>query len=130
MRILQICNKAPYPPNDGSSIAIYNMGNGFIVNNVELHVLTINTKKHFKKDSEIPQEYRTKAHYQSVYENTDVSVFGAFKNLFSSQSYFVSRFYFKNFENKLIEKLKANTFDVIQLEGLLVATYIAIIRKY
>ena len=26
MRVLQICNKAPYPPNDGSSIAIYNMG--------------------------------------------------------------------------------------------------------
>jgi len=130
MRVLQICNKAPYPPNDGSSIAIYNMGNGFIQNNVELHVLTINTKKHFKKDSEIPQEYKTKANYQSVYENTDVSAFGAFKNLFSGQSYFVSRFYFKNFESKLIEKLKAITFDVIQLEGLFVATYVPIIRKY
>jgi len=95
-----------------------------------LHVLTINTKKHFKKDSEIPQEYKTKANYQSVYENTDVSAFGAFKNLFSGQSYFVSRFYFKNFESKLIEKLKAITFDVIQLEGLFVATYVPIIRKY
>lgn len=130
MRILQICNKAPYPPNDGSSIAIYNMGNGFIANNVELHVLTINTKKHFKKDSEVPQEYKTKAHYESVYENTDVNAFGAFKNLFSSQSYFVSRFYFKNFENKLIEKLKTNTFDVIQLEGLFVATYVPVVRKH
>ncbi len=130
MRILQICNKAPYPPNDGSSIAIYNMGMGFISNSVELHVMTINTKKHFKKDSEVPQEYRTKANYESVYENTDVNAFGAIRNLFSSQSYFVSRFYFKNFENKLIEKLKSNTFDVIQLEGLFVATYIPIIRKY
>lgn len=130
MRVLQICNKAPYPPNDGSSIAIYNMGTGFIANEVELHVLTINTKKHFKKDEDVPQEYRTKSHYQSVFENTDVSAFGALKNLFSSQSYFVSRFYFKNFENKLIEKLKANTFDVVQLEGLFVAPYIPIIKKY
>lgn len=130
MRVLQICNKAPYPPNDGSSIAIYNMGIGFISNEVELHVLTINTKKHFKADSDVLQNYKTKAHYQSVYENTDVSAFGALKNLFSSQSYFVSRFYFKDFENNLIEKLKSNTFDVVQLEGLFVATYIPIIKKY
>ncbi len=130
MRVLQLCNKAPYPPNDGSSIAIYNMGQGFISNGVELHVLTINTKKHFKKDSDVPQEYRTKANYQSVFENTDVSAFGALKNLFSGESYFVSRFYFSAFENKLIEKLKANTFDVIQLEGLFVATYIPVIKKY
>lgn len=130
MRVLQLCNKAPYPPNDGSSIAIYNMGQGFISNGVELYVLTINTKKHFKKDSDVPQEYRTKANYQSVFENTDVSAFGALKNLFSGESYFVSRFYFSAFENKLIEKLKANTFDVIQLEGLFVATYIPVIKKY
>ena len=130
MRVLQICNKAPYPPNDGSSIAIYNMGMGFILNEVELHVLTINTKKHFKSDNEVPQDYKTKAHYQSVFENTNVSAFGALKNLFSAQSYFVSRFYFKDFENKLIEKLKANQFDVIQLEGLFVATYISTIKKY
>ncbi len=108
MRVLQISNKAPFPPNDGSSIAIYNMGVGFIANDVDLHVLTINTKKHFKSDEDIPQDYKTKSHYQSVYENTDVSAVGALLNLFSSDSYFVSRFYFKDFENKLIEKLKAN----------------------
>jgi len=130
MRILQLCNKAPYPPNDGSSIAIFNMGEGFIANEVELHVLTINTKKHFKEDSGVPQDYRTKSHYQSVFENTDVSAFGALKNLFSAQSYFVSRFYFRDFENKLIEKLRSTTFDVIQLEGLFVATYIPTIKKY
>lgn len=130
MRVLQISNKAPYPPNDGSSIAIYNMGTGFIANGVELHVLTINTKKHFKRDEDVPSEYRTKSHYQSVYENTDVSAFGAFMNLFTGQSYFVSRFYFRNFENKLIEKLKSNSFDIIQLEGLFVAPYIPTIKKY
>ncbi|MBP8034539.1 MAG: glycosyltransferase family 4 protein [Bacteroidia bacterium] len=130
MRVLQISNKAPFPPNDGSSIAIYNMGVGFIANEVDLHVLTINTKKHFKSDEDIPQDYKTKSHYQSVYENTDVSAVGALLNLFSSDSYFVSRFYFKDFENKLIEKLKTNTFDVIQLEGLFVATYIKVIKKY
>jgi polysaccharide biosynthesis protein PslH len=130
MRVLQICNKAPYPPNDGSSIAIYNMGKGFIANGIELHVLTINTKKHFKPDDQVPEEYRNNAHYRSVYENTDVSPLGALMNLFSSQSYFASRFFFKDFESALVEKLKANSFDVIQLEGLFVATYIPLIKKY
>lgn len=130
MRVLQICNKAPYPPNDGSSIAIYNMGEGFISNNVQLHVLTINTKKHFKPDDQIPNEYKEKSHYKSVYRDASVTPWGAFVNLFSSQSYFVSRFYFNEFEKALIEILNNNTFDVIQLEGLFVATYIDTIKKY
>lgn len=130
MRILQICNKAPYPPNDGSSIAIYNMGMGIIANGVDLHVLTINTKKHFKADNEVPEEYKNSSHYQSVYTDASVKPIGALMNLFSSQSYFVSRFYFPEFENALIEKLKANEFDIIQLDGLFVGNYIETIRKY
>lgn len=130
MRVLQIANKAPYPPNDGSSIAIYNMGVGFIANATELHVLTINTKKHFKNDSEVPTDYKTNSHYQSVYRNTDISLVGAISNLFSSDSYFISRFYFKEFEEAIIAKLKTNAFDVIQLEGLFVAPYIETIKKY
>lgn len=130
MRVLQICNKAPYPPNDGSSIAIYNMGEGFISNNVQLHVLTINTKKHFKPDDQIPIEYNEKSHYKSVYRDASVTPWGAFGNLFSSQSYFVSRFCFSEFEKALMKTLKNNVFDVIQLEGLFVAPYIDTIRKY
>ncbi len=130
MRVLQISNKAPYPPNDGSSIAIYNMGMGFIANGVDLHVLTVNTKKHFKPDNEIPEEYRIKSHYRSVYHDADVKMLGAVFNLFSKDSYFVSRFCFKEFEIALTEKLKNNTFDIIQIDGLFMAPYIALIKKY
>ncbi len=130
MRILQLCNKAPYPPNDGSSIAIYNMGVGFIANNVDLHVLTINTKKHFKPDAEVEKEYKINSNYQSVYRDANVSLFGLIANLFSSQSYFVSRFYFKEFENALIGKLKNQNFDVVQIEGLFMGVYIPVIKKY
>lgn len=96
MRILQLCNKAPYPSlNDGSSIAITNLAEGLIDNGAELHLLTINTKKHFKSEVNIPTSFKEKTHYQSVYKNTNTSAWGAFANLFSSQSYFVSRFFFK-----------------------------------
>lgn len=129
-RVLQICNKAPYPPNDGSSIAIYNMAEGFIANDTSLHLLTINTKKHFKEDKNIPENFRKQTHYRSVFRNTDVNAMGAIFNLFSSDSYFVSRFYFQEFEQAIIDTLQKNEFDIIQLEGLFVAGYIPAIRKF
>lgn len=130
IKVLQICNKAPYPANDGSSIAIYNMALGLIENGIDLHLLTINTKKHYKDDAKLPADFKEKTHYASVYKNTDTTIIGALLNLFSNSSYFVSRFYFKAFEQKLISTLQQNKFDIIQLEGLFMAVYLDIIRKY
>lgn len=130
MRILQISNKAPYPPNDGSSIAITTLAEGIADCGAELHLLSINTKKHFKPDNEIPSEFKNKTNYQSIYKNTDTTLLGALFNLFTSQSYFVSRFYFKEFENKLIDILTKHEFDIIQIEGVFMATYIPIIKQY
>ena len=130
MRILQLCNKAPYPANDGSSIAIYNMAQGLLANQVELHLLTINTKKHYKPTENIPKNFVEKSNYQAVFKNTNTSLFGMFGNLLSSKSYFESRFYFQEFETALITKLHETNFDIIQLEGLFMGCYIETIRKY
>lgn len=130
LKVLQVCNKAPYPPNDGSSIAIYNMARGLIENDVELHLLTINTKKHFKPDTEVPTDFVKKAHYRSVFKNTNTSTVGAVTNLISGDSYFVSRFYFSEFEQTLTETLKATSFDIIQLEGVFMGLYIQVIKKH
>ena len=130
MKILQLCNKAPFPANDGSSIAITNLALGLADNNVELYLLSINTKKHFKPDENVSDNFKTKTHYKSVYKDTNTSVFGALVNLFSNQSYFVSRFYFTEYENALIDLLKVHTFDIIQLEGVFMASYITTIKKY
>jgi len=130
MRILQLSNKAPYPTNDGSSIAIYTLAEGIADAGVELHLLTINTKKHFKPDDTVPVNFKEKTHYRSVYQNTDTTFIGAFKNLFSKHSYFVSRFFFKEFKKALFNTLKETTFDIIQLEGVFMASYIPAIKHY
>ncbi|MFO0320830.1 MAG: glycosyltransferase family 4 protein [Bacteroidota bacterium] len=130
MKILQLSNKAPFPSTDGSSIAISNLAFGLSEHDVNIHLLTINTKKHFKPDEEVSAIIKNKIHYQSVYKNTSTSIIGAFLNLFSNQSYFSSRFYFKAFEKVLIKKLNSETFDIIQLEGVFMASYIHIIKKY
>ena len=130
MKVLQLCNKAPFPANDGSSIAIANLALGLADNGIELFVLAINTKKHFKADEKINEVTKEKTHYKSVYKNTNPTVSGAFFNLCSKQSYFVSRFYFEEFELALINTLKSHTFDVIQLEGVFMASYMPTIRKH
>jgi polysaccharide biosynthesis protein PslH len=130
LKVLQICNKAPYPPNDGSSIAIWNMAQGLLANNAELYVLSVNTKKHFKPDPAVPEDFRKRAHYQSVYRNTNVTIAGAILNLFSGRSYFVSRFFFGRFRRALVSLLKSQEFDIVQLEGLFMGTYIPAIRRH
>ena len=42
--------------------------------------------------------------------------FGALLNLFSTNSFFVSRFIFKEFEDKIIELLKTTNFDIVLKE--------------
>jgi glycosyltransferase involved in cell wall biosynthesis len=106
------------------------MAQGFISGGVDLHLLTINTKKHFKPDEAVPEDFKKLSHYRSVYQDTDVKLRGALLNLLSSDSYFVSRFYFSDFEKALVEKLKSQQFDIIQIEGLFMGVYIPVIRKY
>lgn len=129
MRILVLCNKAPYPPNDGSSIAIYNMVQGLKDNGVDLQLFSLNTKKHFKSDQDVLKGFSKEIKYQSFYLDTNPNIFGAITNLFTNQSYFVSRFFNRNVERELELILNEIEFDIIQLEGLFMATYIPIIRK-
>jgi polysaccharide biosynthesis protein PslH len=130
MKILQICCKAPYPADDGGSIGIYNMINGFLTCGIETHVLTMNTSKHFKPDENVPEDFKKRTKYHSVSINNDITMFKAIKNLFSKWPFQASRFIDVNFEKAIITILEKNTFDVIQLEGLYVSPYIAIIKKY
>jgi len=130
VKILQISNKAPLPANDGSSIAICTLAQGLADSGAELHLLTVNTKKHFKPDDLVPPAFKQQMHYRSVYRNTDTSALGALLNLFSTQSYFVSRFHFSEFADVLAKKLQAVDFDIVQIEGVFMAPYIPLIRRH
>jgi polysaccharide biosynthesis protein PslH len=130
MKILQICCKAPYPADDGGSIGIYNMINGFLACGVDTHVLTMNTSKHFKPDENVPDDFKKRTHYQSVNINNDITIFKAVKNLFSKWPFQASRFIDGDFEKAIISILEKNTFDIIQLEGLYISPYITTIKKY
>ncbi|MBM3161079.1 MAG: glycosyltransferase family 4 protein [Bacteroidetes bacterium] len=129
MKILQICNKAPYPPNDGSSIAIYNMCLGLISQNVDLHLFTLNTNKHYKSNDSIPESFRNRTNYVAFDINTNPTFWGALKTLFTKKSYFITRFHHAGFEAKLSAVLRKEKFDIVQLEGLFMCSYIPLIKK-
>ncbi len=130
MNILQLCNKVPFPPKDGGCIAMNNLTKGLIDEGHRVKVIAINTKKHFIDIEKLPQDYRSKTNIEAVFIDTGVKITDAFLNLFSSKSYNIERFYSKIFENKLIELLKSENFDIVQLEGLYVSMYVVVIRKY
>jgi len=131
MNLLILCNKVPYPPDDGSSIAVYSMLEGLTEAGANVHVLAINTYRHFKPDSGIPEMLRNKWNYKSVYKNTNPSLWGALWNLmFSALPYFGSRFFFKKYRIELEKILQKHPFEVVQLEGLFMGMYIPVIRCF
>lgn len=129
MKILLLSNKVPYPANDGSSIAIQSMIDGYLANGADVSLLSINTNKHYKSQVEIfgSKPGDLQMHWQDA--NTNVSAVSAFLNLFSSNAYHVSRFLLSSFAEKLKELISSSDFDVIQLEGLAMAVYVPQLRK-
>ena len=90
----------------------------------------MNTVKHYIDPKRIPPSFD---HYKSIHLvdlDNRVTIFGALKNLFSRDSYHVSRFYFEAYRKKLIELIKHNDYDIIQLETLFLAPYGPLIRQY
>lgn len=129
MRILQLCKKFPYPLRDGESIAVTYLSRAMVDQGCEVTLLAMNTQKHHTDLSSIPEDYD---HYKAIHcteIDNAVNPLDAFKNLFSSESYHIQRFISKDYEQKLIELITTNEYDVIQLETLYLTPYIEIIKK-
>ena len=72
-------------------------------------------------------------HYEAIHTiklDNRVKPFDAFLNLFNKDSYHVSRFVLKEYNQKLIKLLKETDFDIVQLETLYLTPYVDTIRKY
>ena len=129
MKILQIANKAIYPP-DGGNMAILNLAKAYIINNHGVHLLNIETEKHFNKIEIIPNQYKNKLKVTGVPISKRISTLKLMLNLvFSKKAYIASRFYKKEFIKKTKDIISKNSFDFIQLEGLYSLQYIHDIRK-
>ncbi len=130
MRILQLCHKPPYPPDDGGSIAMHQITRGLLDQGIEVKVMALAPSGTHGKLDNIPSGYVRETQFESFPINTRVKALPAFFNLFTRESYNISRFYCKKFSERLGEVLKEEPFDIIQLEGLYLAPYIPVIRQH
>jgi polysaccharide biosynthesis protein PslH len=130
MRILQLCKKFPYPLKDGESIAVTYLSHALSELGCEITLLSMNTTKHYFNLDELPEEFN---HYKEIHVtrlDNNLKIKDAIINLFSKDSYHVSRFVCSDFKNKLIELLTRNEYDVVQLETLYLAPYIDVIKAH
>ncbi len=130
MKILQICHKTPLPTIDGGCIAINNITQCLLNSDLDVKVVAISTPKHPFVISAFSKSYLDKTKFESVYIDTTPHKIEALKTLFTGKSYQINRFFHKNMASKLIEVLNKNSFDIIHLESIYLASYIPLLRKY
>lgn len=130
LRILQVSNRVPYPLNEGGTIGIYNYTRGFSEAGCEVTLLAQSAKKHKINEQEAYDALSKYATYHSYPIDTDVKIGPALRNLFTNKSYNVERFYDPAYEKALIDNLKENSYDVIQIEGTFPALYSEVIFKH
>lgn len=128
MRILQLCRKFPYPLKDGEAIAVTNLAKAYFELGHEVTLLSFNTIKTFFPTEQLPPSFNHYAAIYTVYLDNRITIKGAFLNLFTTDSYHITRFVSSDFKNKLKEVLASSPFDIVQLEGIHLAPYIPIIR--
>lgn len=130
MRVLLLTNKYPYPGRDGSSIAILNMIRGLLSQDMEVHLFALNASRVYVHPTQFSFDEPGELYIKSMRVNTEFTLWGILKSLFTRQSYHVSRFYSRKFEERLIQILKDYPFDVVQLEGVFMGVYLPAIRRY
>ena len=130
MKVLFVCNKSPWPPKEGGPIAMNNFIEGLINRGHKVKVLAAITNKYSINLKDVPEPYRKKTGLELAFINLKIKPVKAFFNLFTTKSYHVERFISAAFEKKLIDILKKESFDIVQIEMLYMSPYLEIIRKY
>src|SRR6476661_904797 len=128
MKALILTNRVPFPPNSGYPIVVYNTIKGLLNLGADITLFSINASKHHVDVDDIYDTVFEQINFHSHRIDTEVNIWGAFFNIFSNQSYNVSRF-FDDDAAKLLESVLAEKeFDIIQFEGLFVVPYLDIVK--
>ena len=130
MNILLLCNKSPYPPSEGGPMAMNSVIMGLIEAGHNVKVMAFNSDKYHVNVEDIPEDYRKKTRIEFIDINLKIKVAEALKNLLTNESYHVQRFISEAFKKRLIEVLKEEKFDIVQLEMIYMAPYIDVIREH
>lgn len=130
MKVLLLTHKPIFPLIDGGCIAMHAFLQNLLHLGYDIQNLSISTSKHPFELKNYPADIQQKIKPESVFINTKINVIKAFQALIKSDSYNVSRFYSKQFEDLIISKIKNLDFDFIIFESAFLLPYLPAIRKH
>ena len=130
MKVLQLCNKPPYPSVDGGTMAMNSITRSLLYQGCEVKVLTVETDKHPVRRERIPEEYLRRTGLESVYIDLGVKPLPAAGAMLCGESYHVKRYESTAFAAKLREILEKECFDVVHVESIFLTPYVPLIRKH
>ncbi len=128
MNVLQICHKFPFPPNDGGTLATYQLSKAMIEMGWKVKILSLATRKHPHSEMPLDPIFNT-TEPESVTIDTNPQLSGLIKNFWSNTNYIVSRFDSKEFSDLIVTTLSNNKYDLVVFEGTFTASYIDLVRK-
>ncbi len=130
MRFLFLCNKLPFPPNEGGSMAMNMMIEGVIRAGHTAKVLAVSSYKNPYVPSEVPEDYKKRTGLETIHIDIKPKIIPALYCFFLRKSYHIHRFISKQFDQKLVQILKHEKFEIIQIETVFLTPYLKTIKKY
>ena len=130
MRFLFLTKKFPYPPIDGESLLVSSLNSTLKKKGHDIDILSFNTTKHFFDPTNFPAIENPYTNIWLMDLDTKIKLADAFFNLFSKQSFHISRFIRRDFEEKLKQILTENFYDYIIFESIYLDPYFGMVKKY
>lgn len=129
MRVLQICHKSPFPPNDGGTLAMYQLSKAMLDMGWMVQIVYIGTTKHPIVEMPLDAVFQ-KTNPIGVNLNTTPTLKKLIQSWISENNYLTNRFYHLQMENLIVNTLKENTYDMVIFEGTYTAMYLDGIRDF
>ncbi len=130
MKVLQLCNKPPYPPVDGGTLAMNGITQGLLAAGCQVRVLSVCSDKHPVLGSRIPEDYLQATRFEAVHVDLGIHLLDAGVSWLCGESYHVKRFISNDFSAKLKSILQEEEFDLVHVESVFLTPYLPLIRKY
>lgn len=130
MKVLQLCNKPPYPSVDGGTLAMNSITQGLLEAGCEVRVLSLCSDKHPVLESRMTEEYRRATRFEAVHIDLGIHPLDAGVALLCGESYHVKRFVSKEFARRLEQVLDEEQFDVVHVESVFMTPYLPVVREH
>lgn len=124
MKILLVCNKSPWPPKDGGSLATFQMAKALAKSGSQVTILAINTSRHPVKVESIPLEIKDLINFYFVEMDTTIKIRRLIADfLLPGKPYIAKRFFSETFLKTLQKLVSVEDFNIVQFEGLYTLQY-------